>query len=464
MTDCTLDRPASPTTARLAALGNWMRDHQRALRLTQWCVVVFYLVLVALPAFLPLPGNESRILNNVTVFSQFLFWGIWWPFVLLSMILVGRTWCGVFCPEGALSEWASRHGRGAPVPRWAKWGGWPFVAFCLTTVFGQLVSVYQYPKAVLLILGGSTVGAMVIGYLYGKGKRVWCRHLCPVNGVFGLLSRLSPFYMQVDRKRWAVEPGRKVIPINCAPLVDIRRMEGPSECHMCGRCADHRGAVQLAARAPNREIAQLRAEQGSGWDLLLLVYGLMGVAVGAFQWTSSPWFISAKQTAAEWLIERDILWPLSDNAPWWLLTHYPENSDVFTWLDGAMIVAYIGSVAVLLGTWVLAWLAASARVLPGSWRANTIKLSYALTPLAGCGVFLGLSALTVSILKAEGLTFHWIAQARMTLLTLAALWSWWLAWRQMQPQGPLRALAGAVLLVPALAAVVWAWALLFVIW
>ncbi|MCZ7655463.1 MAG: hypothetical protein M5R42_16250 [Rhodocyclaceae bacterium] len=41
------------------------------------------------------------------------------------------------------------------------------------------------------------------------------------------------------------------------------------------------------------------------------------------------------QKAAEWLVEREWFGPLESNAPWWLLTHYPEANDVFTWLDGA---------------------------------------------------------------------------------------------------------------------------------
>ncbi|WP_158809332.1 4Fe-4S binding protein, partial [Beijerinckia sp. L45] len=167
----------------MAGLGEWLRRHQRMIGIVQWGIIGLYILLVAVPAFLPLPTRAAHIWSNLTLFAQFAFWGIWWPFVLLSMIVVGRSWCGLFCPEGAITERVSRHGLGLAVPRWIRWKGWPFAAFAMTTIYGQMTSVYQYPKPVLLILGGSTVGSMVVGYLYGRDKRVWCRYLCPVNGV-----------------------------------------------------------------------------------------------------------------------------------------------------------------------------------------------------------------------------------------------------------------------------------------
>ena len=117
-------------------------------------MIAVYLVLVAVPAFLPLPDRSAHLWNNLTVFAQFAFWGIWWPFVLVSMVVVGRAWCGILCPEGALTEFASRWSLGRAVPRWITWGGWPFIAFAGTTVYGQMVSVYGYPKPALAILGG----------------------------------------------------------------------------------------------------------------------------------------------------------------------------------------------------------------------------------------------------------------------------------------------------------------------
>src|SRR5690606_37792905 len=136
---------------------------------------------------------------------------------------------------------------------------------------------------------------------------------------------------------------------NCAPLIDIRRMQGASACHACGRCSGQRGAVALQLRSPNVEIIHVERHGGSAWDSRLLLFGVIGLAMGAFQWTVSPWFIALKQTAAEWLVERDIFWPLEADAPWWLLTHYPQINDAFTWLDGLVICLYIGASSLLIG-------------------------------------------------------------------------------------------------------------------
>src|SRR5690606_17653834 len=167
----------------------------------------------------------ASVFNHLTIVAQFAFWGVWWPFVLVSIPLLGRAWCGWLCPEGMLTEWASERGQGRSIPKWMRWGGWPFVAFGLTTVYGQLVSVYQYPLAVLAVLGGSTMAAIVVGWRYGRSKRVWCKYLCPVNGVFNLLAKLAPWHFKVDEQAWR-NPVIRIEPVNCAPLVAMRHMKG----------------------------------------------------------------------------------------------------------------------------------------------------------------------------------------------------------------------------------------------
>jgi len=254
--------------------------------------------------------------------------------------------------------------------------------------------------------------------------------LCPVNGVFAVLSRLSPLHFRVDTQAWNANVKRiPVHPVNCAPLVRIRRMTGPAECHMCGRCSGLHGAISLAARSPHREVVTLEPAGGQFWDALLIVFGMIGLAMGAFEWSATAEFVSLRSAAVDLVVEHGPAWLLSDNAPWWLLTNYPEQHDVFTWLDGALIVAWIVATALIVGGWVSAWLAAAARSIGGAWRANAYALAYTLIPLAGVGLFVGLSGLPAALAHSEGLRLSWLAPARAVLLAAAAAWSMYLAYR-----------------------------------
>lgn len=407
---------AGAPRTRLARLGDWMARNRSRIAQLQWGIVVLYFVLVAVPAFLPMPPEDARMFTSLTRFAQFAFWGVWWPFVIASMLLIGRFWCGVMCPEGALTEFAGRPGKGLPIPRWMRWPGWPLVGFLGTTLYGQLISVYEYPGPVLVILGGSTVAAIAVGIVYGRGKRVWCRYLCPVTGVFALLARLAPVHFKVDRAAWDLQPAH-IAAVDCPPLLNVHALASASQCHSCGRCSGHRDAVALTLRWPGSEIVGSQPGDVGHYEALLLLYGMLGFALGAFQWTMAPGFVQGRQWLATWLVDHDIFWPLASNAPWWVLTHYPQVSDVFSWLDGAGIVAWLTGTAVLVGGFAHLVIALGARVVRTDWKV----LALGLVPMAAANLFLGLSMLTLTQLRTEGIVFHWLPQARLTLLAVAWL-------------------------------------------
>jgi hypothetical protein len=410
----------------LQGFGDALQRHRGAVSVVQWTIVLVYAALVVVPVLLPPPPADAKIWTNLTLAAQFAFWGIWWPFVILSVVLGGRMWCGLLCPEGTLTEFASRHGLGRTIPRWLRWSGWTTLAFIATTLWGQLVSVYDYPKATLLILGGSTVVATAVGFVFGRGKRVWCRYLCPVSGIFGLLARLAPLHYRADEEAWKRHDGPRER-VNCAPLLDLRHLQTAADCHACGRCSGHRGAIALRARIPGSELAAAAPHRPTLTAARLLLFGVFGVAIGAFQWSASPLYIAARQAAATWLVDHDILWPLQDNAPWWLLTHEPQAHDVFLWLDGMGIVAYLAATTLVIGGG--AWLAlrAAACVLRNdiAWA----RLALTLAPLGAAVLFVGLSQMTLTQLRAEGLQPPGMQALRALLLASASLWSLWLAHR-----------------------------------
>lgn len=433
----------------LGSLGHALQRHRPVVIALQWAVVVCYIVLVAVPAFMPMPPATATITSNLRLFAQFAFWGIWWPFVIVSVMLFGRMWCGVLCPEGALTEWASHHGLGRSIPRWMRWGGWPFVAFVCTTIYGQLISVYEYPQATLLILGGSTVVAMAVGFVFGRGKRVWCRYLCPVSGVFGLLAKVAPMHYRTDAAQWLNHTGPRAR-VNCAPLLDMRHLKSASDCHACGRCSGHRDAIALSWRSPCHEIVSTPSSAANLYPARLLVFGILGLALGAFQWTVSPVFVNIKQASAQWLINHEHFALLQDNAPWWLLTHVPEANDVFNWLDGLTILSYLALTTAIIGgsTWLA--LKGAERVLSAP-RHGWSSLAMALVPLGGTSLFLGLSMLTLSQLRAEGIVFSWVGLARTLVLGGGLTWSAWLGLRLINQQTSSiarRAVAGLCFAVP----------------
>lgn len=386
--------PPGATALALRRAGLALRRYRRQIAIVQWLMVVVYLALVVTPVLLPKTG--SHMPDGFALSVPFLLWGLWWPLVILSVMLLGRAWCGLLCPEGTLTEWVSRRGLGRAIPPLLRWSGWPFCTFLAVTLYGQVSDLYTQPWPAALLLGGSTAAAIAVGLLYGRGKRVWCCYLCPVTGVFGLLAKIAPLHFQVDQAAWDNAPrGRRASGKNlveCAPLIDIRRMQSASDCNMCGRCAGERDAVQLALRSPNAEILSVadspETQPGERWSARLLVFGLLGMALGTFQWQASPWHDA--------------------------LQH-----------DAMLLAAYLVSITLLVGGWLWLWLHLGARVAGWPW----FRLAQVLIPFAGASLVVGLSLLTTSQLAGEGYPLPWADAMRGGVLVVGALWSLWLARR-----------------------------------
>ena len=342
-----------------------MRRHRGTIQAIQWTVVGLYLALLIIPAFMPVPPQDASILTNLRLFAQFLFWGVWWPGVMISTPLLGRV-VRVFCPEGTLTEFASRHGWAAPLPvgcagRMAlrglrvHYGVRPAWSAC-TSTRSRLAGTGRLQR------GGG-----------GHWLGVWTRQPrvvpLPVPGQWRVSSVGARRASAFPRGRSTLAAGAAAKrprhhAVNCAPLINIRHMHSASACHACGRCAGENNAVALRLRVPTQEILDHHAPANTG-DALTLLFGVIGVATAAFSWSVSRQFVHLKSLAAEWLIDHDqMAMLLQDNAPWWLLTHYPEVQDVFTWLDGLCILLWILVGGLALGHWLAHLAAGGARATP----------------------------------------------------------------------------------------------------
>ena len=400
MTPWVSNRRQARSAARWQAFGDFLQRQQAVVVRIQWAFAALYAGLLIGPAVLPPPAAQAGVFDSLARFSEAIFWGVWWPAVLLATLVFGQFWCGVLCPDGMLTEFSSRHGRGAKIPRWLRWPGWPMFGFALLICYEQLTDAYRSPLATLALLGGCSVAAIVCGALVGRGKRVWCRYLCPLANVFALLSRCAVLHFRIDHPAWDSAPRRQSAAVDCPLLLDVRRLRSNEKCNMCARCSGHCDAVALALRGPGSEIVALGAGQGEArrWEALVIALVLVGLSFGAQHWRGSPWHAA-----------------ISVALPGW-----PP--------------ALVAATALLLpALWVGGSLALLLLLAGVGSLQRSVRLAYALIPLAGIGLFVGSLEYSLEILAREGVALgNWLPAIRASFLLPALAWSGVLGDRQLR--------------------------------
>ena len=422
----------------LQGIENFLVNRRWIITALHIIMILFYLSLILIPPLLPRAPESAGPFNNFVLFSHFIFWYIWWPLVVLSMILFGRAWCGFLCPEGALSAYASPFGGNLPVPNWMKWGGIPLLAFIAITIFGQLVGVYEYPKPQLLILGGSTLLAIIFNLIYTRSGWVWCRYLCPVSLLFGVFSRLGALHFRVDHRKLAEfdknNPGKGARKDPCPVFIYLPNLSTNRYCLMCFRCANWKGSIHLSMRRPGEELLNINYCEPLFWEVIFL-FGAIGLPLGVFHWTVDPLFIQLKYILGSVGLNLGLGKLMAYGGPWWLMSHYPEVGEVFYLLDAVTIVVFILA-AVLLSLGLLSLLTAISTqlLLPrmqekGDFKELFTRIGYLYTPISLFSLFLGLSQLTFGYFQQNGLEKEIVYLIRAALLATSALWSLYLGFR-----------------------------------
>src|SRR3990172_11468492 len=302
-------------------------------------MLIIFAALIFIPPFLPLPAEDATLLNNFTLLAKFLIWGLWFPLMLLSVVFFGRLWCGLLCPQGALSEYAGRRGFNKPIPRWMRWGGMSIMSFIFVTILGQLVGVRDYPLAAMEILGGTMIVAIIIGFLYTSGRRQWCRYLCPIGPLLGIFSRLGA--LSFDRNGGSGKGGV------CPTFINTATKVASSNCIECFRCVspDTSASLHLKIRHPGLEIEEIKNREPNIWEPIFLFLAT-GLALGAFHWQASRFYIQYKQALGDFLLNMGLGDFICRNGPWWLMVNYPDAGEVFIWLDFISITTFmLGSMA-----------------------------------------------------------------------------------------------------------------------
>jgi len=415
----------------------FVRNRSRLIWVHAVAVVVFLALMVG-PLLLPEPPPDSTPLTHFSTLANYVLWGLWFPLVFLSVIFTGRSWCGLICPMGAASEWANQVGLRRPIPTWMRWEGTPLVSFILTTIFGQTLGVRDHPEGAAEIFGATMVAAILVGFLYGRKKRAWCRHICPIGRVLGLYSRLGAVQFAPRVK----VPGHDAYAEKgaCPTLIDLTQKSESRHCIECFRCVNPqaKGSVRMELRRPGAEIEQIRdfrASPAEAWFLFLDT----GVALGGFLWLVLPQYQNMRQLVGIWSLEHGGEW-LLQTGPAWLMSVHPERAEVFTWLDFFSIIGFMLTCMLALTATLAALTSAAARLSSlvggdGSFKQRFTELGYQYAPVALVSLVIGLGGMLFDPIKETPLGMPGVQAVKGSLFLLGGLWSIWLGDRILARQG-----------------------------
>lgn len=185
-------------------------------------------------------------------------------FLLAVGVLLGRFACGWLCPFGLVQELLYRLPfRKRKLLKGLRWGkylvlavfvlilpvaatnymGMGKPAFCQFicpsgTLFGGIPLLSTHPELRNTVGGLFGLKLAVLGAVcFGSGMvfRFFCRVLCPLGAIYGLLNRVSFYHLEVDRSR-CVNCGK--CRNRCPMEVDPVKNPGSPECIRCGACKE----------------------------------------------------------------------------------------------------------------------------------------------------------------------------------------------------------------------------------
>ena len=258
---------------------------------------------VVVPAFalfnlVLLFGPQARADNAALT----IFWAYWWPGILITYPLVGRLWCS-FCPFMAYGDMVQRWrlNSGAALKSWPtdaldRYGGWfLFGLFALILEWEEVWLLEDHARLSSALLLLITAGAVVGSALFEK--RVWCRHLCPIGGMNGIMAKLAVTEVRAERgvcsatcsSYGCYRGSDTVIPSTVASLdnseglvtagcplgVHPANLTDNADCVLCGVCikACPHGSVQLNLRPPAIDLWTTHEPKRHEVSLLFLLLG-----------------------------------------------------------------------------------------------------------------------------------------------------------------------------------------------
>jgi len=193
------------------------------------------------------PGNVEMIILGLQNGKPFLMHAIKLGVLVGLAILFARYYCGYICPQGVIQDLLYQPDRKARIPakvdRVLKLLKYVMLVALIVAplVWGYRLFREIGPFKVLFNLDGGTALTLFLAVVLVASifiGRPFCRYVCPIGGLLGLLSKISPLKMRADAS--VCTHCRKCESACQTGALTVARRETPvfstTECIVCKEC------------------------------------------------------------------------------------------------------------------------------------------------------------------------------------------------------------------------------------
>lgn len=235
----------------------------------------FFFILLFL-LFLGPPAADENI-------GSLFSWALGWPSLVIGALLWARFWC-TLCPMGTLSKLAKKVvALEISFPAVLKRHSEALVAGAVLFIIWLESALHMRasPLSLGLLLLVITALALVFAVIFERQS--WCRYLCPLGGMTGVMAMASTVELRADRNVC----GSRCESQDCyygtlssegCPFGHVApTLTNNLTCKMCGTCAKNcpHGAVEVNLRVPGQELWEMRHINSVTAFLVLAMMGAL---------------------------------------------------------------------------------------------------------------------------------------------------------------------------------------------
>ena len=240
----------------------------------------FFVILL----FLLMLGPVDPMTNPASLFS----WAVGWPALVFGSFFWARFWCSI-CPMGVLGKLAKKLiNLDKPFPSGLKYRSDFVIAGTVLLIIWleSVTHMRQTPWNLGILLIVITALAVSVSVIFERQS--WCRYLCPLGGMTGVLAQGAIVELRADNKVCASQckghecyfgtENREGCPFGqVAPT-----LRSNQECKLCSTCVKNcpHGAISLNLRVPGHELFHMRqVNAGTAFLVISMVGALLSELV-----------------------------------------------------------------------------------------------------------------------------------------------------------------------------------------